>query len=141
MHKVFGQKENTIYTDRNGAYIIPVKDGKVGVAETPKGLFLLGGGIKPGETDEECIARECTEETGYQVIIKEKICSAETYCKHPQIGFFHPIQTYYLGELTSKTKEPTEKDHLLKWLEYENLKGKMFSEMQNWALMQAFDGK
>ena len=138
MHKVFGQKENKTYLDRKGAYIIPVKGEEVGVVETPKGFFFLGGGIDVGETDIECITRECMEEAGYQVEIKKKVCSAETYCKHPTIGFFHPIQSYYLGELTSKIKEPIE-DHLFKWIKCENLKGKMFLEMQNWALEQALD--
>lgn len=29
---------------------------------------------------------------------------------------------------------PTEDDHDLKWVNYENLKGNLFVEMQNWAL-------
>ena len=45
MHKIFGQKEGAEYFDRQGAYIIPINDGKVAVVETPKGYFLLGGGI------------------------------------------------------------------------------------------------
>ncbi len=32
-----------------------VKDGKVGVVKTPKGYFLLGGGIDSGENHKECI--------------------------------------------------------------------------------------
>ncbi len=32
--------------------------------------------------------------------------------------------------------EPTEKDHHLYWIDYNILKGKMFVEMQNWALEQ-----
>lgn len=81
------------------------------------------------------------EEAGYQVVIEKKICSAETYSEHPTIGFFHPIQSYYLGELTLKIKEPIEEDHLFKWIKYENLKGKMFLEMQNWALEQVWDNR
>lgn len=139
MHKVFGQKENKVYFDRKGAYLIPVKGEEVGIVETPKGFFFLGGGIDAGETEIECITRECIEEAGYHVQIKEKVCSAETYCEHPTIGFFHPIQSYYSGKLTSKIKEPTEADHLFKWMKYEHLKGKMFLEMQNWALEQVWE--
>ena len=96
MHKVFGQKENETYFDREGAYIVPLRGDEIGVVETPKGFFFLGGGIDAGETDIECITRECLEEAGYQVVIEKKICSAETYSEHPTIGFFHPIQSYYL---------------------------------------------
>ena len=50
MHKIFGTKEDKEYKDRIGAYIIPVKGNEVGVVETPKGYFLLGGGLDANET-------------------------------------------------------------------------------------------
>ena len=59
MHKVFGIQEDVNYIDRVGAYLIPVKEGKVGVVRTTKGYFLLGGGVDSGESHEECIRREC----------------------------------------------------------------------------------
>ena len=137
MHKIFGIKENFSYLDRKGAYIIPIKDGKFGVVKTPKGYFLLGGGIDDGETHEQAIRRECLEEAGYIVNIKQKLCSAETFTNHPQIGYFHPIQTYYIGELLEKVQEPIESDHEFMWVEYDQLKDKMFAEMQNWAIEHA----
>ena len=93
MHKFFGERENVCYVDRKGAYLIAIHDGKAAVIKTPKGYFLLGGGIENNETDEDCIMRECLEETGSAVKILKKICSAEAYVRHPQIGYFHPIQT------------------------------------------------
>ena len=135
MHKIFGKKQSAIYLERRGAYIIPIK-GEEGVVETPKGLFLLGGGIDNGETDEQCIIRECIEEVGYRVEINERVCPAETYYEHPKIGFFHPIQVYYSGKLVEKVKEPVEQDHVLRWARYENIKGKMYLEMQSWAVEQ-----
>lgn len=137
IHKVFGTKENATYQDREGVYIIPIKDGKIGVIKTPKGFFLLGGGIDRGENHEQALTRECLEEAGYTVNIKQKLCSAEAYTKHPTVGYFHPIQTYYIGELTEKVQEPIESDHEFIWVEYDQIKGKMFSEMQNWAIEQA----
>lgn len=136
MHKVFGVKENAEYVDREGAYFIPVLDNKFGVIKTYKGYFLLGGGFVGNESHEECIKRECIEETGYAAVIKEKICSAETYTTHPKLGYFHPIQSYYIGELKERVSEPTETDHILMWVKYDDIKGKMFAEMQNWALEQ-----
>ena len=106
MHKIFGTKEDKEYKDRIGAYIIPVKGNEVGVVETPKGYFLLGGGLDADETDFHCIKRECLEESGYEVEIGGKVGSAETYMLHPTIGYFHPIQTYYVGKLLDKVKEP-----------------------------------
>ena len=136
VHRVFGVRENAVYTDREGAYLIPVRGSLVGVIRTPKGYFLLGGGLENGESHRACMERECMEEAGCTVSVGEKICSAETYCRHPVIGYFHPVQTYYTGEILEKTAEPSEKDHEFLWIEYSRIRGKMFAEMQNWALEQ-----
>lgn len=138
IHRVFGTKENVEYIDREGAYLILVNGKQIGIIHTPKGFFLLGGGLEKGENHIACIERECLEEAGCIVSVKEKICSAETYCNHEVIGPFHPIQTYYIGQLVSMECVPLEKDHEFLWVEYDKLKGKMFVEMQNWALEQYF---
>ncbi|MBO5327979.1 MAG: NUDIX domain-containing protein [Clostridia bacterium] len=139
MHKIFGIKEEVEYLNREGAYLIPIKNGFVVVAQTPKGYFLLGGGIEKGENHKECIERECMEEAGCTVCVKEKVCSAETFIKHSTIGYFHPIQTYYLGDVLEIVAKPTANDHTLIWVEYGKLKGKMFSKMQNWALEYCYE--
>lgn len=138
MHKIFGVKEKYNYFNRRGAYFIPIFEDKIAVVETPKGFFLLGGGNNKGESDVDCITRECLEECGYEVRIIEKLCSAETYCKHPEIGYFHPVQVYYYGEMLEKLSTPTESDHILKWVKFENIKGKLYLDMQNWAIEQAW---
>ena len=137
MHRIFGINEGVEYVHRKGAYLIPVKNDCIGVVQTPKGYFLPGGGIDSGETDALCIRRECMEETGYFALIKKKICSAESYVRHPVIGYFHPIQTYYLGELVGPKQALIESDHKLIWMDYDSLRGRMFLEMQNWALEQS----
>lgn len=141
MHKVFGVREKVNYIDRVGVYLVPVKDGKVGVVKTSKGYFLLGGGLDSGESLEECIERECLEEIGFTVSVGNKICSAEMYCEHPSIGYFHPIQTYYVGELLEKVCVPIEEDHKFIWIRFDDLKGNMFFEMQNWAIEQSWHRK
>ena len=138
MHRIFGKREHVEYMDREGAYIIPYRNHEVGVIQTQKGYFFVGGGMECGESHLKGIARECLEETGHLINVKSKLCSAEAYMYHPVIGFFHPVQTYYLGELLDKVSEPAESDHKLCWIEYDQLKGKMFLEMQNWALEQLF---
>lgn len=137
-HKVFGNKENAAYYDREGAYLIPVDGEKIGVIKTPRGFFLLGGGIEENETDSDCIKRECIEETGFTCEIKGIIASAETYTHHSKIGYFHPIQRYYYGELKEKISQPTENDHTLVWVSYNEIKNHMYAEMQNWAIDELF---
>ena len=39
MHKTFGIKDDKIYLDRKGAYLVSIKGEKVGVVETTKGYF------------------------------------------------------------------------------------------------------
>lgn len=137
-HKVFGIKENHEYIDRAGAYLIPIKDGNIGVVQTSKGYFLLGGGLDGNESDEMCIRRECLEEVGYSVVIDRLICSAETYCHTPSIRFFHPIQTYYIGNLGEQISNPVEEDHRFVWVPFHEIKGKMYVEMQSWAIEQCW---
>ena len=137
--KTFGVKENEKYYDREGAYVIPIKDNKVCIVKTPKGCFLIGGGMDEGESETDCIARECLEETGCNIVIKEKIASSETYCRHSKLKYFHPIQHYYIGELSAKIKEPLESDHKLEWIDIEETKGKMFAPIQEWAIQIACD--
>lgn len=141
MHKVFGEKKNENYIDRKGAYFVAIDDDKIAVVKTPKGLFLLGGGLDKNESDKECIIRECAEEIGYKVQIDGFVCSAETYQEHSEIGFFHPIQHYYVGKLCEQISIPTEQDHKLEWVAYEQLKGNLFVPMQNWALEQCWQNK
>ena len=136
MHKVFGIKEDVKYLDREGAYIIPIKDGKIGVVKTPKGYFLLGGGIDKDESHEQAIRRECLEEAGYGVKIGELICSAELYTNHPTLGYFHPIQVYYSGDLLEWIQAPIESDHEFLWIDLDEIRGKMFTKMQDWAIEQ-----
>lgn len=136
MHRIFGVKESAVYLDREGAYLVPVRQHQVGVVQTPKGYFLLGGGLEKGESHRACIHRECLEEAGLSVRVGRPVCSAETYAVHPQLGYFHPIQTYYLGDVLCETAVPTEADHHFRWIEYAELKGSMAVEMQNWALEQ-----
>lgn len=136
MHKIFGVKQAVNYIDRAGAYLIPVRDGKVGVVKTPKGYFLLGGGLDGDESHEECIKRESFEEAGYAVSVRDKICSAEMYCEHPSIGYFHPMQSYYVGELLEQVSLPVEDDHEFVWVDYNELVDNMYLEMQSWALKQ-----
>ena len=79
MHKIFGQKEKAKYADRQGVYLVPIQNGRIGVVQTDK-------------------------------------------------GYFHPIQTYYTGELLERVQEPTEAGHRLGWIKCEDLKGKMVME-------------
>ena len=138
MHKVFGQKEDVLYRDRPGAYVIPIRDGCAAVVRTRKGHFLLGGGLEPGESDAVCIERECLEEIGQTVTVGEKIGSAEVYCDFPTLGCLHLYQTYYAGMLLGKVQEPIETDHELVWIPVAQAREKMYHPAQAWAIEECW---
>lgn len=134
-YRFFGEQlPGKKYIDRPGAYLIAARDGRIAVIQTPKGLFLPGGGLENGECDEVCIRREIMEEVGCAAQIEAFLCAAETYTVHDKLGPFHPIQYYYSGRLGDKIREPQEQDHELLFLPPEQALGKLFSEMQNWAV-------
>ena len=96
LHCIFGEKQaGASYRTRPGAYLIAVSGAQIASIRTPKGFFLPGGGVEPGETHEACILRECLEETGFLVQVGELLGSAESYLMHEKIGAFHPVQHYY----------------------------------------------
>lgn len=135
MDKTFGAKEKDAgYRDRPGAYLLPVRDGRLAVVRTPKGYFFLGGGIDQGETHEQCILRECMEETGCPAEVEGYIGAAEVYCHHSELGWFHPVQYYYSGRLGEKIAGPQETDHWLEWIPLNEAEWKLNVKPQIWAV-------
>ena len=53
LHCIFGEKQaGASYRTRPGAYLIAVSGAQIASIRTPKGFFLPGGGVEPGETHE-----------------------------------------------------------------------------------------
>ena len=138
-HKTFGIDDGREYVDRPGAYILPVKEKRVAVVRTKLGLFFLGGGNDPGEDDESTVMRECLEEIGCRATVEKFVCSADAFTRHWGDVPYHPVQNYYLGQISDPVQPPVETDHSLEWWDFEELRGNMFSPMQNWALEMCFE--
>lgn len=139
LEKSFGEKINGVqYKDRVGAYAILVADDKVAVIKTQKGYFLPGGGLDRDETFEDCIKRECLEEVGMSVIVKNFICKGDKYSWIDNIGYMHAIGYFYFAQGIDIILDPIEKDHELVWLNIENCCDSMYLEHQAWAIHQAF---
>ena len=137
MDKTFGEKDpNLKYYNRPGAYLICIENGKLACVRTPKGYFLLGGGIEGDESQTDCILRECLEEAGLSVTVTAPLCSADSYTIHPRIGPFHPIQYYYLGTIGERVQDPIELDHTFVWLPLEEIEN-MYVPQQIWAVQYA----
>lgn len=140
LHCTFGEKQaGASYRTRLGAYLIAVSGAQIASIRTPKGFFLPGGGVEPGETHEACILRECLEETGFLVQVGELLGSAESYLMHEKIGAFHPVQHYYAGAFLEFVCAPVELDHTLVWLPCEKAAEQMNVEQQAWAVRKALE--
>lgn len=147
--RVFGERlPGAAYRHREGAYAV-VLDGRGNAAlvEAPAahgdtlGLFLPGGGIEPGETPEECIRRECLEETGREARVGEYLCTGEEYLYAPSDRtHLHVIGRCYLTQLGERVQDPIERDHTLKWVPVRDCH-RMFLQYQAWAVKLAWKKK
>lgn len=146
LEKTFGnKKDNVVYKERTGAYGIGFSlDGKIPVAMThlyngEKGYFLLGGGIDNDETHLECIIRESLEEAGLHVVPKDFVCKGDYYHVIESTKTdFHGIGYFYYMEIGNIISKPTEPDHFLVWLSFDEIKEKLFLPHQIWAVEQAY---
>ena len=128
-----------------GAYAVAFDSaGRVALVEAPaarteeRWLFLPGGGREPGETPEDCVRRECLEETGHAARVGECLCTGEEYVFSEKSGdYMQLIGHCYRAELGEKVQEPTESDHALMWVDTASCASRMFLGYQAWAVQTA----
>lgn len=140
LEKSFGDKIKGItYKDRVGAYAVIINNhNELLTVKTEKGYFLLGGKIENNETYEACIKRECIEEAGVDVEVKEFICKAGKYTFIESLKFYiHAVGYFYIVKLKDKVCEPIEKNHKLEWINLKEYDKKLHLEHQSWAVVEA----
>lgn len=139
IEKTIGTRlENVRYFDRIGSYAVVFDhDDEIAVVRKSNGYFLIGGGLENEETHEECIRRECLEETGYQIAVRGFFCKSDMFYQD-SFGAWHPIGFFYNAKLGEKVQEPTELNHKLIWLPVREAIGQMFFKHQSWVIEQAF---
>ena len=142
LEKVFGEKiADIVYHDRIGAYAVLIDGEKIAVTRTRGGkIFLPGGKIEQDETDEECLIRECMEEMGIKVSIKEFMAIGERYFYlESNNQYSHPIAHFYYCDEYEKVSEPLEKGSEYMWMNYKEAIKQLYHPHHSWAAEMIWD--
>jgi 8-oxo-dGTP diphosphatase len=121
---------------RPSAYgIVADREGRIALARTPKGVFLPGGGMAPGETVAAAIEREVREECALAVVASgwsaraiEHVFSAE------EAAQFEKRSTFRVAVLKGKCGLPTETDHVLEWVSPKDALVSLSPPSHRWAV-------
>ena len=100
--------------ERVGCRAIIVRDGKVLLSwEERKNVYMSpGGGVEEGETLEECVVRELSEEAGYKVKVIKPLFKVNEYCFETLW-----VNNYFICELEGECER-----HLTESEEYNGVK-------------------
>lgn len=104
---------NAILRDARGRYLLEARSP--GEAEAPGQLTCFGGGREPGESPEECIRRELTEELGFRTDLLE-LC---VVLRHRRDG--HPISWFFRGPAPEESAIRTEPGVRFVWCAWHEL--------------------
>lgn len=135
--KVFGEKlENEVYHDRQAAYVVLLDGDKIAAVKTSSGkLFLPGGKIEAGESLEDCVVRECLEEMGSKVTVKQYFAIGERYFYHEAGGrYSHAIGHFFFSDEYERVCAPIERDSELLWLSYDEAILSLYHPHHRWAV-------
>ena len=138
---VIKPKEKDInYTKRKAAYVIvEQEDGKIAILKHNE-TFLIGGGIEPGENEEETIRRECIEETGYTLKNIKPFDIVKSYEFNKKYGNLEIEATIYTAEFDNKVRESIEHNEIIICYP-EEYKNNLYHEYQRYVLRKYINQK
>jgi 8-oxo-dGTP diphosphatase len=133
---VFGTKHDGCeYVVRPSAYALLRDDaGAIAVVRTPKGHFLLGGGIERGESPAEAVRREAREEAGLVLDTGETVCRAVELTRSlDEPAWYEKVNTFVAARVTGRC-DAVEPDHELRWLPVERALDALTPPSHRWAV-------
>ncbi|MGS0973164.1 MAG: NUDIX domain-containing protein [Candidatus Izemoplasmataceae bacterium] len=135
------KKDELIYIDREAVYGLLIVDGKIAIIKTPRGHFLPGGGVEQNESFKECLCREMTEETGYEVEVREYLGKSVLYDKSPKDNvYYNMFGNFYLVSITGVGKK-IETDHEVVFLTPKTAIDYLKLAHQKWAIEKLLELK
>lgn len=107
--KVVEKPADRSVTFRPSAYAVVINDAGqlLMVKSAYDGRYLLpGGGIEVGESIANCVARECREETGYQVLAETSPINFRETLFHEKISdqYYHVVGLFFKGQIVDSSR-------------------------------------
>ncbi len=136
----FGEIEpGRFYTPRRGAYaLILAAPARLLVIEQRGELILPGGGLDPGESEEQALVRELREETGHAVEVGARLGAAREFAFEPDYdSHFEKLCAFFLARLGERVAAPIEEDHAMVWLPPAEAAHRLSKGSQRWAVERA----
>ena len=121
---------------RPSAYAL-VTDGRgwLAVVRTPRGLYLPGGGLEPGERAADAAAREAREECGLVVRVGEWATRAVEFVHAVAEGTHYEKRcTFIDARVRGPAVRAAEPDHALVWLPPGEAAARLSAAGHRWAV-------
>ena len=136
----FGAREpGQRYDPRPGSYgLISDDKGRIAVLQTPQGCFLPGGGSEGGETPEDTLVREVSEECRFHVAIIGEVNEAieHVHTLGNEFGIRKEC-VFFAATVSEMCGMATEVDHTTIWLESNEAEKRLAHGTQRWAVARA----
>ena len=111
---IIGKKKKDIkYDFRETCFGICYKNNEIYLTEKRKEVYLIGGGIEKGESDEECLKREFLEETGLEIAEITKLCDIDCFWYTKNKKNMESLTHIYIVEITEHINTPLEAESKL----------------------------
>lgn len=134
---IIGKKEtNKKYDFRETCFGIVVKNDKLYCTKRNGDISLIGGGIEPGETHEQCLKREFLEETGCSVNKIKELCTIDCFWLTRDNKNMESLTNIYIVEINEKIIEPTENGNELEIIDFEKASEMLKLPYQKEAIRQ-----
>ena len=123
-------------TVRPSAYAVLIDaGGRVAVVHTPRGTFLPGGGIDPGETPQAAIVREVLEECGLRASVGQWIAHAVEFVdSEEESTYFEKHSTFAGARSHGAAVAPLEPDQELAWFAPDVAIARLSPLSHRWAI-------